>query len=79
MDKLLTKLLTSCLKSGCMFDVEIISKYCRWTSVRLERGLVLLMFMVENVCSQMYVDPNRTSSFMAIFFKLENLDVFSNA
>ena len=35
--------------------------------------------MVENVCSQMYVDPNRTGGFIAIFLKLENLDVNSIA
>ena len=62
-----------------MFDVDIFSKDCRSTSVRLERSLVLLMFMVENVCSQMHVDPNRTSSFMAIFLRLANLDALSNA
>ena len=68
-----SKLSTSCLNSGCMSNVEILSKDCTWTSVRLERRFVLLMLMVENVCSQMYVDPNRTSSFMAIFLRLATL------
>ena len=69
----------SCLNSGSMFDVEILSKDCRWKSIRFERSLVLLMFIIENVCSQMYADPNRTSSFMAIFLRLTNLDAFSDA
>ena len=57
-----------------MLDVEILNQ----KSVRLERSLVFLIHMVENACSQMYVDPNKTSSFMAIFLKLTNLDVLSN-
>ena len=57
-----------------MLDVEILNQ----KSVRLERSLVFLIYMVENACSQMYVDPNKTSSFMAIFLKLTNLDVLSN-
>ena len=61
-----SKLSTSCLNSGCISDVEILNKYCTWTSVRLERSFVSLMFMIEYVCSQMYADPNRTSSFMIL-------------
>ena len=40
---------------------------------KLASDWILLMYMVESVCSQMYVDPNRTISFMAIFLKLANL------
>ena len=50
------KLLKSCLKCCCMFDVEILSKNCRWASFRLDRSLVLLMFMVKIIVYQQNIN-----------------------
>lgn len=57
-----------------MVVVEILSKEFINTSVRLERNFVFLMFMIENFRTKMYVEPNKTSSVIAIFLRLAILD-----
>ena len=46
-----SKFLTSCLKSGSTFEVDMPSYYCKLLSIRFERSLFLSIFLVENVRS----------------------------
>ena len=48
-------------KSGLKLLVLTLKTACRFESVSRDRFLFLLIFMLENVCSHMYVDANTTN------------------
>ena len=50
-----------------------LSNDCRLLTVRFDCSLLLFMFMVESVCSQINVVPNRTSDFIDFNLKIYDL------
>ena len=63
------------LKSGSMFIVEILNSECNMPSVKRDLLLDLLMFIVENACSQIYVDPKSTIILKTNLFMFENFSL----
>jgi len=61
------------LKFEIRLLVEIFINASKFMSVREDLFLLLMIFMDENVCSQiMYVDPKMENIFIAKFFKRGN-------
>jgi len=57
---------------GIRLLVEIFINASKFMSAREDLFLLLMIFMDENVCSQMYVDPKMENIFIAKFFKRRN-------
>ena len=54
--------------SGVIFVAKILIKACRLTSIKEHLDLLLMIFIQEKLCSQIYIDSNKENIFQPILF-----------